>query len=299
MAIITALTDMAMGMNRGSSGSAGWDYVIRPSRKWFDLDLRALFRFRDLVFMYVRRNLATAYKQTILGPLWYFIQPVMTILVYMFIFGGLAGISTSGIPKPLFYMAGILFWNYFTECFNASSNVFVANAHVFGKVYFPRLVVPLSGLMSGLLKLGIQLVLFVGIYIWSRLSNDNFSLNFVILLFPVLIAMLAFYGLAWGLVVSSLTYKYRDMRILIGFVVQLLMYATPVVYPLETVPDKYKLFISLNPLSPIFETFKYGCFGIGAMNWIGLAYSLGVLMLAMLGAVLVFNRVEHHFMDCV
>lgn len=295
--IITELTAMVMAKSR--TVSTDWDYVIRPYRKWFDIDLRALWRYRDLAFMYVKRNFVTMYKQTILGPLWFLVQPVMTIAVYMFIFGGLAGISTAGIPQPLFYMAGILLWNYFLDCFNASSNVFVSNAHVFGKVYFPRLIVPISGLMSGLVKMSVQLLLFVCIYIWCSLSNDDFSVNWVLLLFPVLVAMIAFYGLAWGLLISSLTYKYRDLQILIGFVIQLLMYATPVVYPLDTLPGKYRLLVALNPLTAIFETFKHGCFGAGTLDWIGLLYSSFVLGVMLLGAVLVFNRVERNFMDCV
>ena len=277
----------------------GWDYVIRPERRWFDMDLRAIWAYRDLAFMYVKRNFVTLYKQTILGPMWFVVQPVMTIIIYMFIFGGLAGISTSGIPQPLFYMAGILLWNYFTDCFGASSNVFVTNAHVFGKVYFPRLIVPLSGLMSGLLKLGVQTMLFVAIYVWCRISNNDFSANWSLLLFPVLVGMTAFHGFSWGLLVSSLTYKYRDLQLLIGFVIQLLMYATPVVYPLDAIPEKYTLIISLNPLSPIFEAFKYGCFGTGVLSWGGLAYSMFFLLVTLVFSVLVFNRVERHFMDCV
>lgn len=276
-----------------------WDYVIRPGRKWFDIDLRAIWQYRDLAFMYVKRNFVTLYKQTILGPLWFLIQPIMTIIIYMFIFGGLAGISTSGIPQPLFYMAGILLWNYFSDCFNASSNVFVTNAHVFGKVYFPRLIVPLSGLMTGLIKLGVQILLFITIYIWCRAANNDFSVNWSLALFPVLVVMVAFHAFTWGLLVSSLTYKYRDLQILVGFVIQLLMYATPVVYPLETIPDKYKPLIAINPLSPVFETFKYGCFSTGSLDWGGLLYSMVVLAVTLTCAVLVFNRVERHFMDCV
>lgn len=276
-----------------------WDYVIQPKRRWLDVDLRAIWAYRDLAFMYVKRNFVTMYKQTILGPLWFVIQPVMTIIIYMFIFGGLAGISTSGIPQPLFYMAGILLWNYFADCFASSSNVFVANANVFGKVYFPRLIVPLSGLMSGLLKLSVQILLFAAIYAWCFVSGGGFSATWALLLFPLLVVMVAFHGFSWGLLVSSITYKYRDLQILIGFVVQLLMYATPVVYPLETVPDKYRVIIALNPLSSIFEAFKYGCFGTGGLNWGWLAYSLAFLLIVLLCSVLVFNRVERNFMDCV
>lgn len=291
-------TDMDMATNNRMDENK-WDIVIRPKRKWFDIDLSAIWYYRDLWAMYVKRNFITTYRQTVLGPLWFVIQPLMTIVVYMFIFGGLAGISTEGIPQPLFYMGGILLWNYFNDCFSASSKVFTSNSDVFGKVYFPRLIVPLSGISSSLFKLGVQTVVFIVIYIWCAMSNDNLSVNWALSLFPLLIVMVAFHALSWGLLVSSMTYKYRDLQLLIGFAMQLLMYATPVVYPLETIPEKYRFIVELNPLTSIFETFKYGCFNTGILDWAGLLYSLVFLVIVLICSVLVFNRVERNFMDSV
>lgn len=276
-----------------------WDHIIRPRRGWLDIDLRALWRYRDLCLMYVKRNFATQYKQTILGPLWFLIAPVFTIIIYMFIFGGLAGISTEGVPQPLFYMAGILLWNYFTECFGASSNVFVNNAHVFGKVWFPRLVVPISGCITALFKAGVQALLFIAIYIYCLFTGSTVSPNWAVSLVPILILMLSLHGMSWGLIVSSITYKYRDLQIFIGFILQLFMYVTPVVYPLETIPEEYKHIVMLNPLSAIFETFKYGCFSAGILDWWGLLYSLVFLVVVLTFSVLVFNRAESTFMDTV
>lgn len=276
-----------------------WDYVITPERAWLDIDLRSLWRYRDLCVMYVRRDFSTLYKQTVLGPLWFFIQPILTILIYMFIFGGLAGISTEGVPQPLFYMGGILLWNYFTDCFNASKNVFVEHSHVFGKVWFPRLIVPLSGAVSGLLRLGVQLLLFIVIYLWCLSSNASLHINWIAALFPVFVAMIALHAMSWGLIASSISYKYRDVQMLIGFFIQLFLYLTPVVYPLDTIPEKYRVIVSLNPLSSIFETFKYGCFGAGSADWGGLLYSLVFLIVFLTLGVLLFNRTERNFMDSV
>lgn len=279
--------------------SEKWDCIITPRRNWFDIDLKGLWQYRYLGYMYVKRNFITQYRQTILGPLWFFIQPIFTIIVYMFIFGGLAGISTEGVPQPLFYMAGILFWNYFSDCFMSSSNVFVTNAQIFGKVYFPRLIVPISGLFSALFKFAVQAVLFVIIYVWCLSVNSDISVNLSLLLLPLLILMLALHAFSWGLLVSSATYKYRDLQIMISFVMQLFMYATPVVYPLETIPEKYKVLVSLNPLSAIFETFRYGAFNVGMLDWGGLLYSFIFLLVVLSASILLFNRVERNFMDTV
>ncbi|MCH5240208.1 MAG: ABC transporter permease [Muribaculaceae bacterium] len=276
-----------------------WDQIIKPRRSWFDIDLRAIWRYRDLCMMYVKRNFITTYKQTILGPLWFLIAPIFTIVIYMFIFGGLAGISTEGIPQPLFYMAGILLWNYFTECFGASSNVFVSNANVFGKVWFPRLVVPISGCITALFKMGVQALLFVVIYIACSWINPDLRVNIWVLFTPVLIGMLALHAMSWGLIVSSITYKYRDLQVFIGFVLQLFMYMTPVVYPLETIPEEYKHIVMLNPLSSIFETFKYGCFNVGILDWWGLLYSFMFMLVVTTFSILIFNRAEQTFMDTV
>lgn len=274
---------------------------IKPNRKWSDIDLKGIWRYRDLYKMYVRRDIVTQYKQTILGPMWYVIQPLFTTIMYMFVFGGLAGISTDGAPQPLFYMAGIVLWGYFNECFNVSSDVFGVNANVFGKVYFPRLVVPLSGVTSALLKMLIQLSIFVVIYIYYAvtLPSGTLCVNASVLLFPVLIFMLAMHGMSWGLIISSMTTKYRDMKFLVQFGMQLFMYATPVIYPLSAAPEKYRDIIAMNPLTPILEAFKYATLGCGSLDWGGLLYSVCFMCVTMFFAVVVFSRTERNFMDTV
>lgn len=276
-----------------------WTIEIKPKKKLLDVDLKGIWRYRDLYYMYVKRDIITVYKQTILGPLWFLIQPILTTIMYMFVFGGLAGISTDGIPQPLFYMSGILLWNYFNAAFMVSSNVFTANASVFGKVYFPRLVVPLSGITSNLIKFCIQLLLFIIIYLYYYIQGVNLSINWTLLLFPLLILMIALHAMSWGLIISALTTKYRDLTQLVAFGIQLFMYLTPVIYPLSAAPEKYRIFISLNPLTPIFETFKYSCMGSGSLDWIGLGYSFIVLMITLFLSIIIFNRVERNFMDTV
>ncbi len=274
---------------------------ITPHRSLLDIDIKGLWRYRDLYVMYIKRDIITQYKQTILGPLWYIIQPLLTTIMYMFVFGGLAGISNDGAPQPLFYMAGIVLWGYFNSCFAVSSDVFGANAGVFGKVYFPRLVVPLSGITSNLIKMLIQLILFVCIYIYYFiiLPSGTLCINFSIFLFPFFIILLAFHGMSWGLIVSSMTTKYRDLKFLIQFGIQLFMYATPVIYPLSAAPEKYRDIIALNPLTPIFEAFKYSCLGCGNLDWSGLAYSFLFMLITLILGVIVFSRTEKTFMDTV
>lgn len=276
-------------------------HEITPHRGLLDIDLKGLWRYRDLYFMYIKRDIVTKYKQTILGPLWYIIQPVFTTIMYMFVFGGLAGISTDGAPQPLFYLAGILFWNYFSESFLLCSDVFTANANVFGKVYFPRLVVPLSGVTSNLLKMLIQLALFaiVYVYYYSTLPEGVINVNASILLFPFLILLLALHAMSWGLIVSSLTTKYRDLKFLIQFGIQLFMYATPVIYPLSVAPEKYRNIIDLNPLAPIFEAFKYSTLSCGTLDWGGLLYSTLFMIVSLFLSVIIFSRTERNFMDTV
>ena len=278
----------------------GWDYVIRPERRWFDMDLRAIWAYRDLAFMYVKRNFVTLYKQTILGPMWFVVQPVMTIIIYMFIFGGLAGISTSGIPQPLFYMAGILLWNYFTDCFGASSNVFVTNANVFGKVYFPRLAIPVSTVLFSLVTFFTQMILFAVIYVYF-VFNEGFAVgaNIWILLTPLMILQLALLGLGCGIIVSSVTTKYRDLSILVGFGIQLWMYATPVVYPVSQVGEKYYNLIMLNPVAPVINNFRYAYLGSGEAEVRMWLVSVLFTFLILFIGVILFNRVEKNFMDTV
>ena len=273
---------------------------IEPKKKWLDVDIKGLWRYRDLYRMYIKRDIVTVYKQTVLGPLWFVIQPLLTTIMYMFVFGGLAGISTDGIPQPLFYMAGITLWNYFNSCFSACSNVFGANANVFGKVYFPRLVVPLSSITSNLIRMLIQLLMFILIYAYYVASSKfSLSLSLSLLLAPVLIIMIGLHALSWGLIFSSLTTKYRDLNFLLAFGVQLFMYATPVIYPLSFAPEKYRFIIELNPLTPIFESFKYSCLGAGSLDWGGLLYSLIFMLISLFFSVIIFNRTEQRFMDTV
>lgn len=276
-----------------------WTLIIKPRKRLLDLDLKGIWRYRDLWYMYVKRDFVTFYKQTILGPLWFFIQPIFTTVMYMFVFGGLAGISTDGAPQPLFYLSGIMLWNYFSDCFNGASNTFTANAGIFGKVYFPRLVVPLASLTSNLLKLLIQLFLFVIVYLYFVLTGTTLKLNAVILLFPLLVILTAFHALSWGLIVSALTSKYRDLKFLVGFGIQLFMYATPIIYPLSAASDKYRWALELNPLTPIFEAVKYGCLGCGTLSWGGLLYSTLFMTVMLFLSIIVFNRVEQTFMDTV
>lgn len=276
-----------------------WTLVIRPKKRLLDLDLKGLWRYRDLWYMYVRRDIVTLYKQTILGPLWFLIQPVFTTVMYMFVFGGLAKISTDGAPQPLFYLSGIMLWNYFSDSFNVSSNVFTSNAGVFGKVYFPRLVVPLAGLTSNLVKMLIQLLLFVIVYVGYRIAGTQLPLRPALLLFPFLVLLLAFHALSWGLIISSVTSKYRDLKFLVSFGMQLFMYATPIIYPLSAASGRIRTVLELNPLTPVFEAFKYGCLGCGSLSWSGLLYSTVLMLVTLFLSVLVFNRVERNFMDTV
>lgn len=276
-----------------------WTIEITPKKKWYDIDFKGLWRYRDLYFMYIKRDIVVQYKQTILGPLWYLVQPVFTTIMYMFVFGGLAGISTDGVPQPLFYMAGIMLWNYFSTVFTSSSNLFISNASIFGKVYFPRLVVPLATASSNLFKFLIQFGLFIALYIYFVVTGAGISLNITILAFPVIVVLIALLGMSTGLIVSSMTTKYRDLTQLVAFGVQLFMYATPVIYPLSTAPEKYRDVLMLNPLSPLFEAARYGLMSCGSISWGGLLYSLAVTLLVMAVAVVMFTRTERTFMDTV
>ena len=279
--------------------SETWTIEIRPQKRWLDIDVKNLWRYRDLYYMYIKRDIITVYKQTILGPLWFLIQPIFTTIMYMFVFGGLAGISTDGAPQPLFYLSGIMLWNYFNEAFKVSSNVFIQNANIFGKVYFPRLVVPLAGITSNLIKMLIQLGLFIIVYIYYLTTGADLHVNWTIILFPFLVFLIAFHAMSWGMIVSALTTKYRDLTQLISFGIQLFMYATPVIYPLSAAPEKYRDIIALNPLTPIFEAFKYSCMGCGSLDWGGLLYSTLFMLVTLFFAVIIFNRVERNFMDTV
>ena len=279
-----------------------WDLIIQNKSSLFRLDLHEVWRYRDLLRMYVKRDIITFYKQTILGPMWFFIQPIMTTIMFMFVFGGIAGISTDGVPQAVFYLAGLVCWNYFADCLTKCSYTFNANQQIFGKVYFPRLIVPFSIVISNMVKMGIQLVLFLVVYAYYFIVLGTFEINWTIVLFPVLLLMLASLGLGFGLVISSLTTKYRDLRFLITFGVQLWMYATPVIYPLSVMkqnyPDKIWVIVA-NPLTAIIETFKYGFTGVGVFEWNYLLYSFVMSIAVLLLGIIVFNRVQKNFMDVI
>lgn len=278
-----------------------WTTIIKPKNKLFFVDLKELWAYRDLYFMFVKRDIVTWYKQTILGPLWFFIQPILTTLMFMIVFGGIAQISTDGLPQPLFYLAGICLWQYFSESLTQTSNTFISNTHVFGKVYFPRLVVPLATVTSNLVRLAIQMSLFLIVYLYYFIFTDAaIQPNLYLLLTPVLILLLAGLALGFGILFSSMTTKYRDLTFLLSFCVQLWMYATPVIYPLSTIKnEKLHFLMSLNPITSIIETFKYATLGVGSYSPYALLYSAIFTVLILCTGILVFNRIQKTFMDTV
>lgn len=279
-----------------------WDIVIEPKKKGFGLNLSEIWKYRDLFLMYIKRDIVVIYKQTILGPLWFIIQPIFTTITFMFI-GNIANISTDGLPQILFYMAGIVCWNYFAESLTKTSNTFLANANIFSKVYFPRLVVPLSIVTSNLVKFFIQFGLFIAIYLYYIIFKGiDVAINSYVLLFPFLIIMLAALAFGFGIIVSSLTTKYRDLSMLFAFVVQLWMYVTPVIYPLSVMEGKYEKWmwlLQLNPVTSIIETFKYGFLGAGTFTWASLGYSALFTIFIFLVGSWMFNKVERSFIDVV
>lgn len=274
--------------------------VIKPHNKLFEVDFKEIWRYRDLLMMFVKRDIVTQYKQTILGPTWYFIQPALTTVMYMVVFGGIAGISTDGLPQPLFYLAGICMWQYFSECLNKTSSTFIQNQHIFGKVYFPRLVAPIATVMANLVKLCIQMLLFVIVYLYYIFIGTEIAPNWALTLLPLLILILAGLSLGFGVIISSLTTKYRDLTILFTFVVQLWMYATPIIYPLSTITnEKVKFAMMVNPVTSIIEAFKYGALGVGTFSWGMLGYSFGFMIVLLAIGIVVFNKVQRSFMDTV
>ncbi|MFN2199682.1 MAG: ABC transporter permease [Caldilineaceae bacterium] len=276
-----------------------WTLILRPRRPWLDLRLGELWQARDLIMLFVRRDFVSTYKQTILGPLWYIIQPLLTTITFTIIFGKVAQLSTDGLPQFLFYMSGTVIWGYFAMCLNKTSNTFVSNRGLFGKVYFPRLAVPISVAISNLVNFGIQFLLFVVFVIFFMVAGSDVHLNAAILLTPLLILMLAGIGLGFGIIVSSMTTRYRDLTQLVAFGVQLLMYATPVIYPLSAVPERLRPIIALNPLTAIIETFRYGYLGAGDVGYGGLIYSFCFMVVVLLTGLIYFNRIEQTFMDTV
>ena len=273
---------------------------IRPHEKLWHIDLGEIWHYRDLIELFVRRNIVVQYKQTILGPLWYLIQPVLTVIMNMVVFGNIAKMSTDGMPQALFYMAGNICWFYFSYCLNQSSNTFIANQSMFGKVYFPRLVVPIAVVISNLLRFVIQVGLFVVLYLYFFLAGAPIAPNWTILLMPLLVVMLAGLGLGFGILISSLTTKYRDFTILFTFIVQLWMYATPIVYPLSMVEKgTLRTLIMANPMTSIIEAFKYATLGQGYFSWFALGYSFLFMSVLLLFSVVIFNKVQRNFMDTV
>ncbi|MEO6883813.1 MAG: ABC transporter permease [Bacteroidia bacterium] len=282
-------------------GNEEWSLVVKPTSGWFDLHLSDVWRYRDLIMLFVRRDFVSVYKQTILGPAWFVIQPILTTIMFMVVFGGIAKIPTDGIPGALFYLSGLTVWNYFATCFNKTSSTFLANAAIFGKVYFPRLAAPVSSIISSMISLMIQFLLFILVFIYFILFKSiSFHFNMYMLLIPYLIVIMGGLGLGFGIIISSLTTKYRDLTYLVGFGVQLIMYATPVVYPLSLVKDtKFRMVVLANPMSSIVETFRYAFFPKGEFHWLYLAYSSIFMLIILFFGVLLFNRTEKNFMDTV
>lgn len=276
-----------------------WDKVISSNNHLLTLNLKEVWAYRDLLNLLVKRDLIAQYKQTILGPAWWFINPLFTTLIFTVIFGNVAGIPTDGIPPLLFYLAGVTNWNYFSDVLKKTSATFNNNSHIFGKVYFPRLVAPLSVVISSLLKYGIQIFLFLGFYGYFLYRGTDIKANLVLCAFPLLIFLLGGLGLAFGLLITSLTTKYRDLTFVVQFGVQLWMYATPIIYPLSEVPEKYQWLILLNPMTGIIETFKYGFLGQGTFSWWYLGYSFGIMSVVFLIGLVIFNWTERTFMDTV
>jgi len=277
-----------------------FDWEIESKSKLIDFKIKDVWEYRDLLFLLVRRDFVAFYKQTILGPLWFFLQPLLTTIMFTFVFGKLGGFKTDGIPQPLFYMAGVTTWNYFADCLTKTSTVFKDNANLFGKVYFPRLIIPFSIVMSNLVKFGVQMILFILMILYYVIFTDfRFHPNAFILLFPIIIVMMAFLGLGLGMIISAMTTKYRDLSYLVTFGVQLLMYATTVVYPLSSVNEDVKNIIEFNPMTSIIETFRYGFLGTATFQWplflYSIVFSFGVLLLG----IIIFNRVERTFVDTV
>lgn len=276
-----------------------WSLVIRPQRAWWDLRLGELWRYRDLVWLFVWRDFVAYYKQTILGPLWYLIQPILTTVVFTVIFGNIAQLSTDGLPPFLFYLAGNTVWTYFSASLTSTSNTFSGNASLFGKVYFPRLAMPLSVVISQIISFGIRFLVFLGFLIYFMASGSDVHPNWWILVLPVLLIIMAGLGLGLGIIVSSLTTKYRDLQQLVAFGVQLLMYGTPVIYPLSSITGGWHWLILANPMTPVVEIFRLAFLGTSAITPMYLLYSLACMFLVLLVGVLIFNRVENNFMDTV
>ncbi|RYG47354.1 MAG: ABC transporter permease [Chitinophagaceae bacterium] len=279
-----------------------WDLVIKPHDRLFNLHLKDVWRYRDLMWLFVRRDFVAQYKQTILGPIWHFIQPILTTAMFLLVFQKIANIPTDGIAPVAFYMSGVTLWGYFSNALTNTSNTFVGNASIFGKVYFPRLVLPLSVVISNVVKLGIQFLLLATVIAYFHFFDDRYPFHFrwELALIPLLIVQLAALGLGLGIIISSVTTKYRDFAVLLGFFVQLYMYITPIVYPLSYLENsRYKWLILANPLTPVVETFRLALFGVGTVTPSAVLYSICFTLAVLFGGIVLFNRVEKSFMDTV
>jgi len=276
-----------------------WDLEIKPHDNLFNLHLKDVWRYRDLLLLFVRRDFVSFYKQTIFGPLWFFIQPIFTTLIFTLIFSRLAGISTAGAPPVLFYLSATIAWNYFSECLTKTSTVFRDNASIFGKVYFPRLIMPLSIVISNLVKFAVQFFLFLIAMVWYYFKGQAVHPNIYVLFFPLIIVLMALLGLGLGLIITAMTTKYRDLAFLVTFGIQLLMYASPVIYPLSAAPEGFRQLIILNPLSGLIETFRYGFLDAGQFYPGAFLYSIIFTLAVFVIGLLVFNKVEKNFVDTV
>jgi len=290
-----------MNKEKPEKNDSDWDLVVKPTTSVFDLNLKDIWRYKDLVMLFVRRDFVASYKQTVLGPLWHFIQPVFTTIMFLIVFSKIAGIPTDGIEPILFYMSGITIWNYFSSCLIGTSNTFLSNAGIFGKVYFPRLISPLSTVISNVVRFGIQLLLLVLVILYFVFFKGlSFHFTFSILFIIPLLMIMAGIGLGLGIIISALTTKYRDLNVLIGFGVQLLMYVTPVAYPVSfLLQKKHGWLINLNPLTPLVEFFRYAIFQQGTFSAINMTYSIGFMIVSLFVGLVIFKKVEGTFMDTV
>ncbi|MBW1617340.1 ABC transporter permease [Empedobacter falsenii] len=286
-------------MSLNSETNQNWSQVIESKSSLYSLNLKEVWRYRDLVYMLVKRDFVTSFKQTILGPLWFFINPIFTTIMYVIVFGNIANLSTDGAPQIPFYLSGVILWNYFSSCLNNTSNVFRGNASIFGKVYFPRLVMPLAIVTSNLMQFAVQFCLFLGFLIYYLIVDQNVHPNLWVLATPFLIILMAAFAMGTGMIFSSMTTKYKDLSMLLSFGVSLYMYVTPVVYPVSSIPEKYRWIADINPLTGIFECFKYAYLGVGDFNAGMLTYSTAVIFVILMIGTIIFNKVEKSFMDTV
>lgn len=277
-----------------------WDLTITPKDRLLTVDWKEIWRYRDMFLLFVARNFRTAYKQTILGPLWFVITPVLSVIVYVTVFGGIANIPTDGVPPMLFYLLGIAVWGYFASCVSATSNSFVSNADIFGKVYFPRIIMPLVAVTTNLLSFAIQLAIFAVLYIYYVATGTELVIHWQIVLFPLFVALLAFMAVGFGMIFSSMTTKYRDLQIMLAKIISLWVYITPVIYPLSMVSnEKLNLAMSLNPVTPVMEAIKYSLLGQGQFSWLWLGYSALFTLILLIIGLMLFNKVQKSFMDTV